>query len=82
LKQQCNFLQELFSGKIDFKILKLLSGSKDGKILSWNALPSKNQLKLIDGFIMLIDYLPRSHHKAIGTEMGGSYLCLFYPCLV
>lgn len=54
--------------------LKLLSASKDGKILCWNPLPSKNQLKIIEGFIMLIDYLPRSYFKSLGSEMGGKKL--------
>lgn len=48
-----------------------MSGSRDGKILIWNALPAKNQLKLVEGYLMLIDYLPRNHHRSLGTEMGG-----------
>ena len=54
--------------------LQLLSGSRDGKILIWNALPAKNQLKLIDGYLMLIDYLPRTHAKSLGTEMAGKLI--------
>ena len=48
-----------------------MSGSKDGKILIWNPLPAKNQLKLVDGFRMLIDFLPKSQYRSRGTEMGG-----------
>jgi WD40 repeat protein len=49
----------------------LLSTSRDGKILVWNALPAKSQLKLYDGFIMLIDFLPRNLNRINGTEMSG-----------
>ena len=35
-------------------------------------MPAKNQLKLVDGFRMLTDYLHRMHVKSIGTEMGVS----------
>lgn len=37
----------------------------------WNALPAKNQLKLVEGFLMLIDYLPKKNSRAYGVEMGG-----------
>jgi WD40 repeat protein len=50
----------------------LMSGSKDGKILIWNPQPGKSQLKLTDGFRMLIDYLPNSQFRTRGIEMGGS----------
>jgi hypothetical protein len=50
----------------------LLSTSRDGKILVWNALPAKSQLKLYDGFLMLIDFLPRNMNRITGTEMSGT----------
>ena len=50
----------------------MLSASRDGKLLIWNALPTKNQLKLHDGFIILLDYLPKHTYKSLGTEMGGN----------
>ncbi len=53
-----------------------MSGSKDGKLLVWNALPAKNQLKLVDAFIILVDFLPRQHAKLLGTEMGVSSMAL------
>ena len=42
-------------------------------MLVWNALPAKNQLKLVNGYLMLIDYLPKSFHKSIGSEMGSKW---------
>ena len=54
----------------------LLSASRDGKILVWNALPTKNQLKLYDGFMMLIDHLPRNRHRITGAEMSVSAISL------
>jgi hypothetical protein len=49
----------------------LLSGSRDGKLLIWNALPAKSQLKLVEGFLMLASYLPRNQGKSLEIEMGG-----------
>lgn len=51
-----------------------MSASKDGKILIWNPQPGKNQLKLVDGFRMLIDCMPNSQFRSRGIEMGGNYL--------
>ena len=51
--------------------IQLLSGSRDGKLLIWNALPAKNQLKLVEGFLMLASYLPRNQGKSLEIEMGG-----------
>ena len=48
-----------------------MSGSKDGKILIWNPLPTKSQLKLVDGFRMLVDIMPKNTYRSLGTEMGG-----------
>ena len=55
----------------------MLSGSKDGKILMWNPQPAKNQLKLIDGYKMLINFLPNSLYRSRGVEMGGNNKYLF-----
>lgn len=61
-----------FFRSINFILFKkLLSTSKDGKILIWNALPTKNQLKLMDGFLMLNDFLTNRHLKSYGSEMSG-----------
>ncbi len=54
----------------------LMSGSKDGKILIWNPMPAKSQLKVIDGFKMLVDHLPNSQYVARGVEMGVSCLSI------
>ena len=50
-----------------------MSGSKDGKILIWNPLPTKSQLKLVDGFRMLVDFLPKNSYRTLGAEMGGRF---------
>ncbi len=52
----------------------MLSGSRDGKLLIWNALPAKSQLKLVEGFLMLASYLPRNQGKSLEIEMGGKKL--------
>lgn len=54
----------------------------------WNPLPAKNQLKLVDGFRMLTDYLHRSNVRSLGTEMAGilksfiSYIFLLLLLLI
>lgn len=42
----------------------------------WNPQPAKNQLKLIDGYKMLINSLPNSLYRSRGVEMGGDYIDL------
>jgi hypothetical protein len=40
-------------------------------MLIWNALPAKNQLKLIDGHLLLNDLLTKIPSRSMGTEMSG-----------
>ncbi|CAF1068723.1 unnamed protein product [Brachionus calyciflorus] len=58
--------------KANKKKFMLLSCSKDGRILIWNALPTKNQLKLVDGYVMLNDFLPKRNIRSLGVEMAVS----------
>ena len=58
-----------------FPSSKILSISGDGKILVWQMSPGSHDLKLVSGFLLQTDSVPRSMRlsKARGdTEMGGN----------
>lgn len=55
----------------------ILSVSSDGKILMWRMSSHKNTLKLVDGFVLLTDNLPRSMRARRGDqEMGVTCISL------
>lgn len=58
---------------------QILSISGDGKVLVWQMSPGSHDLKLVSGFLLQTDSVPRSMRlsKARGdTEMGGN-VCYF-----
>lgn len=60
-----------------FICLQILSISGDGKVLVWQMTPGSRDLKLVGGFILQTDSVPRSMRlsKARGdAEMGGDVL--------
>lgn len=60
-----------------FPCSQILSISGDGKVLVWQMSPGSRDLKLVSGFLLQTDSVPRSIRlsKARGdTEMGGNVL--------
>ncbi len=50
-----------------------MSTSQDGRILLWNPLPSKNNLKLSDAYFVATKY---GGSRASGKPMGGTKILL------
>lgn len=69
-----------------FPCSQILSISGDGKVLVWQMSPGSHDLKLVSGFLLQTDSVPRSMRlsKARGdAEMGGNvFSCLFHVHLV
>ena len=68
-----------------FPCSQILSISGDGKVLVWQMSPGSHDLKLVSGFLLQTDSVPRSMRlsKARGdAEMGGNVKCLFHLHLV
>ncbi|CAF4198446.1 unnamed protein product [Rotaria sordida] len=61
-------LQWIREPKLSKKKFILVSTSQDGKILLWNPLPSKNNLKLTDAYF--VSTKPSSSSKSSGKPMG------------
>ena len=60
-----------------FPCSQILSISGDGKVLVWQMSPGSHDLKLVSGFLLQTDSVPRSMRlsKARGdAEMGGNVL--------
>jgi hypothetical protein len=51
-----------------------VSTSQDGRILLWNPLPSKNNLKLSDAYFVATKF---GGSKASGKPMGGRKILFF-----
>lgn len=63
-----------------FPCSQILSISGDGKVLVWQMFPGSHDLKLVSGFLLQTDSVPRSMRlsKARGdTEMGGKVFLIF-----
>ena len=59
----------------DFSSFQILSISGDGKVLVWQMSPGSHDLKLVSGFILQTESVPRSMRlsKARGdVEIGGT----------
>ena len=72
---------------MSFPCSQILSISGDGKVLVWQMSPGSHDLKLVSGFLLQTDSVPRSMRlsKARGdTEMGGNvflnacFTCIWY----
>ena len=64
-----------------FSCSQILSISGDGKVLVWQMSAGSHDLKLVSGFLLQTDSVPRSLRlsKARGdAEIGGDFSCLFH----
>ena len=66
-----------------FSCSQILSISGDGKVLVWQMSPGSHDLKLVSGFLLQTDSVPRSMRlsKARGdAEMGGNLCLILFTC--
>jgi WD40 repeat protein len=56
----------------------LVSVSGDGRILMWQLLPRQQPLKLIDGFVLLTESLPRQLRSKAGANQQMGVTCLSF----